>query len=228
MHTGKGCIEEIYLQGRRAARLTCPPALVPAPGQYLLAHAAADSDAPLAQPIFPAGAALNGFYAAPPIPSNWLPGTELELRGPLGHGFHLPPAARKVALAAFGATCARLLALLEPALAQNAELVLLTDAPPAGLPAALEISPLAALAETARWADYLALDAPRAAIPAIQNILKPDSLTYYSGYTIDILVETPLPCGGLGECGVCAVPQRKGYRLACKDGPVFDLKTLFL
>jgi dihydroorotate dehydrogenase electron transfer subunit len=227
MHIAKGCIAEIYFQGRRAARLTCPLALIPAPGQYLLAHAATDSDAPLAQPVFQAGTAPNGFYAAPPLPANWLPGTELTLRGPLGHGFHLPPAARKVALAAFGASSSRLLALLEPALAQKAAIVLLTDAALEGLPAAVEISPLSALPEIAQWADYLALDAPRAAITTIQNILGPNAHTFFSGYTTEILIETPLPCGGIGECGVCAVKTRKRYALACKDGPVFDLKTLF-
>ncbi len=222
MRIAKGCIAEIYFQGRRAARLICPAALVPAPGQYVLAQAATDSDAPLAQPIFQTGTAPNGFYAAPPFPLNWQPGAELTLRGPLGHGFHLPPAARKVGLAAFGLTSARLLSLLEPALAQKAAIVLLTEAALEGLPAAVEISPLSALPEIAQWADYLALDAPRAAIPTIQDILKPN----FSGCATEILVETPIPCGGMGECGVCAVKTRKGYRLACKDGPIFDLKTL--
>src|SRR3972149_189112 len=105
MHIAKGCIEEIYLDGRRAARLTCPPALIPAPGQYLLAHAVTDSDSPLAHPVYSAGLCPGGFSASPPIPSNWLPGTELSLRGPLGHGFSLPAASRFVALAAFGETC---------------------------------------------------------------------------------------------------------------------------
>jgi dihydroorotate dehydrogenase electron transfer subunit len=225
MHTSKGCIEEIYFEARRAARLTCPPALVPAPGQYLLAQADAAADAPLAQPVFTAGTTLNGFFAAPPLPANWRPGTELTLRGPFGHGFRLPAAARRVALAAYGSTSSRLLALLEPAFAQNAAIVLLTDQPPQGLPAALEIFPLAALAETTRWADYLALDAPRATLPGLQNMLKPGAPAA-SGCVAEILFETPLPCGGLGECGVCAVPLRRGYALACKDGPVFDLKTL--
>jgi hypothetical protein len=227
MHTGKGCIEEIYFQGRRAAHLTCLPALIPAPGQYLLAHVAADSDAPLAHPVFQAESSSGGFYAAPPLPPTWLPGTELTLRGPFGHGFHLPPVARRVALAAFGATSSRLLALLEPALAQKAAIVLLTDTPLAGLPPAIEIFPLTALAETTQWADYLALAAPRAAIPVIQNILKPTSQPFNPGYATEILIETPLPCGGVGECGICAVRTRKSYSLACKDGPVFDLKTLF-
>ncbi len=102
MQTAQGCIEEIYLDGRRAARLTCPPALVPAPGQYLLAWAPTDLHASLAFPVYQAGTCPGGFYAAPPLPAQWLPGTQLHLRGPLGHGFSLPPAARRVALICVG------------------------------------------------------------------------------------------------------------------------------
>jgi hypothetical protein len=40
------------------------------------------------------------------------------------------------------------------------------------------------------------------------------------------LVITPMPCGGIAECGVCAVTARRGWKLACKDGPVFDLTEL--
>ena len=41
-----------------------------------------------------------------------------------------------------------------------------------------------------------------------------------------VLVRTPLPCGGIAACGVCAVHltgSSRDYRLACKDGPVFQL-----
>lgn len=222
MHIAKSCIDEIYLDGRRAARLSCPPVLIPAPGQYLLAYNETDLDSPLAHPVYSSGTCLGGFYAAPPLPSNWLPGAELTLRGPLGHGFNLPVSSRFVALAAFGETCARLLALLEPALAQKAAIVLLTDNPPNGLPSAVEISPLSALPETAHWADYLAIDIPRA---EIQDTLKPIQQLANSGYA-QIFIKTPVPCGGMAECGVCAVRLRKDYQLACKDGPVFDLKTI--
>jgi len=222
MHSAKGCIEEIYLEGTRAARLSCPAALVPAPGQYLLAWAENDPYASLAFPVFPAGVCPGGFYAAPPLPAGWLPGAQLNLRGPCGHGFNLPPAARRVALIAGEGNSARLLALLPAALAQKASLVLLTETPPAGLPAAIEISPLATLAETAGWADYLAIDLRRAQIPDWLPLLSPH---LRSGYA-QALISTPLPCAGLGECGVCAVRTRSGYRLACKDGPVFDLFDL--
>ncbi len=222
MHQGSAELIEIYLNGKSAGRIRCDPRLVPAPGQYLLAQALSEPDAPLAHPVFSAGLCPGGFYAAPPLPADWRPGAHLNIRGPLGKGFQLPPTARFVALAVFGEDPARLLALAEPALTQNAAVVLLADAAPEGLPAAIEISPLSALPETLRWADYIAFDLPRAALPTTLKLITDTS------YSRDgqALIETPIPCGGMGECGVCAVSLRKGYKLACKDGPVFDLKTL--
>jgi hypothetical protein len=35
-----------------------------------------------------------------------------------------------------------------------------------------------------------------------------------------------MPCAGLADCGVCAVELRRGWKLACKDGPVFDLRDI--
>jgi hypothetical protein len=234
MHTATGFIEEIYLDGRRAARISCPAELVPAPGQYLLATSNTDPDAPLAQPLFSAGACPGGFYAAPALLISWLPGARLNLRGPFGRGFSLPAGARRVALAAFDGDCARVLALLQPTLTQNASVVLLSDQPPAGLPDALEILPLAALAETAPWADYLAIELRRERLPELFSLLNPQSMPAYvregksipprSGFT-QFLVVTALPCAGLAECGACTVslPPRAELKLACKDGPVFDL-----
>ncbi len=241
MHSGTGRIDETFIQAGRAARMTCAPNLVPAPGQYLLAHAPSEPDSPLPHPVFLAASHPRGFYAAQPLPVAWTPGTELTLRGPLGRGFRLPASARRVALAAFGSNCSRIISLLEPALAQKAEITLLSETIPSGLPPTIEILPPTALAETAKWADYLAIDAPRAALAAIQEALQPDLRRSYSGYTpnlannsslmligyaTEILIETPLPCGGMAECGVCAVPTKSGYLLACKDGPVFELKTI--
>ena len=222
MHQGHGVLTEIYLGGNSAGRIRCDARLVPAPGQYLLAHATHTPGSALATPIFSAGSCQGGFHAAHPLPDDWLPGTRLNLRGPLGKGFQIPPGARFVALVSFGTDPARLLALTEPALAQGAALVLLADRVPDGLPAAIEISPLAALGETLRWADLVLVDTPRAMLPAL---LKPLSETPGAG-EVRILVETPMPCGGVAECGVCAVRLRKGYKLACKDGPVFELRTL--
>lgn len=221
MHYGKAELTEISGDGKSAGRIRCDPRLVPAPGQYLLGHAAQDADASLATPLFSAGGCPGGFQLAAPLPAHWLPGAQLDIRGPFGKGFQLPATARFVALAAGGGTASRLLPLVELALAQAAAVVLLADTPPDGLPAALEISPLSALSEVTHWADYLAIDLPRAAVPAILASIP----AAYSGAG-QILVETSLACGGMGECGVCAVPLRRGYLLACKDGPVFDFNAL--
>src|SRR5688572_15079811 len=224
MHQDSGDLTEIYLNGKAAGRIRCDPRLIPAPGQYLPAWAAEDLSAPLATPVFSAGSCPGGFFAAPPLPLEWQPGTDLQLRGPLGKGFQLPPGARFVALAAFDeASCSRLLALLEPALAQRAAVVLLTDHPPEGLPAAVEISPLSALAETLRWADMLALDMTRAVLPTVLGHIRDTSYSREG----QVLIHTPIPCAGMGECGACAIRLRTGHRLACKEGPVFDLKSFF-
>ena len=222
MHTATARIEEITSYECRAARLSCPAGVIPAPGQYVQANALPEEDSALALPVFSAGLCQGGFYAAPPFPHHWRPGTHLIIRGPFGKGFQLPTAARFVALVAYGGNPARLLALAELALAQNAGVVLLAEAAPAGLPAAIEISPLAALPETLAWADYAAFDLPRM---ALTDVLRQVRRAAYAGAG-QVLVETPLPCAGMGECGVCAVSADKGYRLACKDGPVFDVKAL--
>jgi NAD(P)H-flavin reductase len=41
-----------------------------------------------------------------------------------------------------------------------------------------------------------------------------------------VLLRTQMPCGALAECGVCAVRTRGGWKMACKDGPVFDWREL--
>ncbi|PWH15564.1 MAG: hypothetical protein DDG60_05625 [Anaerolineae bacterium] len=220
MWIGTGRIDETYIDIERAARIRCDTPLVPAPGQYLLAYALSEPQSPLAVPVFQAASHPRGFYAAKPLPVAWTPGTTLSLRGPLGHGFHLPASARRVALVALGGNPARLFALLEPALNQKAEITLLAESTPAGLPPAVEVLSLTALEETAPWADYMAIDTPRAALAHVPSLLAS------SGCPIDILVETPLPCGGMAECGVCAIATRSGAMLACKDGPVFNLKAI--
>src|SRR5512135_1414493 len=92
--------ELLLLDGASSARVRCPPALIPAPGQYVLAYEPG-SNAPLATALFGSGTGPDEFVAASPIASTWRPGTRLYLRGPLGNGFSLPPSARRIALVAF-------------------------------------------------------------------------------------------------------------------------------
>lgn len=211
--------------GLAAARVRCSAGAIPAAGQYLLAWSPEDEDAPLAAPLFIEEIVQDGFLAAPPIPQTWQPGSRLALRGPLGHGFSLPAGARRVALAAFGETIARLLPLLSQALKSGAAVTLFTDCPLPVLPAALEISPLRELPGGLPWADFLALDLPIRALPDLTAAL---GLRPGAGLPCpaQALLLGSMPCAGMAECGACAVPSGRGWKLACKDGPVFDWNVL--
>ncbi len=224
-----GNISEFQLsaEGEKTARITCPPKAIPAPGQYLLAHAADDPDAPLAKELFPAAHDPGSFIAAAPIPPSWHLGTSLHLRGPLGKGFRLPGAIRNLALVTLGETVSRLLPLLP--LADNAALFtsspfhLFSSTP--SLPTSLEINPLADLPAALAWADFLALDVPLERLPDLPKLLGLSNDRYLP-CPAQVLVLTPMPCGGLADCGVCAVGRGHHVRLACTEGPVFEVKEL--
>ena len=74
-------------------------------------------------------------------------------------------------------------------------------------------------------ADYLALDLATGWLARWKSAagLREGQKLPFSGQA---LVRAPVACGGLGECGVCAVRTRSGWSLACKDGPVYDLANL--
>src|SRR5574341_1300572 len=216
--------ELVLLDGFPAARILCPPRLIPVPGCYLMAHADG-SDAPLANPIFSARSLTDGFLAAPPAPDSWRPGTSLHLRGPLGRGFTLPASARRVALVALSDSPRRLLALLDAAFEQEASITLMCEHPPEDLSLQVEVQPIEALAEVCQWADYMAFEARRESLPELREKNgKGNSLKSMS--EAQVLVNAPMPCGGLAECRVCTVEVHGGHRLACVDGPVFKLSQL--
>src|SRR5512138_2902191 len=203
---GEGRVSELLLLGgETAARVSCAPGLVPTPGQYVLAHADG-SDAPLAAALFAARTYPDGFLTAGSIPSTWVPGTQLHLRGPLGHGFSMPPGARRITLAAFACSPQTLLSLLEPAVRQGASVVLVSDRAPDDLALDVEAHPPSALRETCRWADYIAFDVARDALPELKDMLEADRLL--SRAEGQALVRAPMPCGALAACGACTVEVR--------------------
>jgi hypothetical protein len=222
-------LAEIFMQSSgRAGRIVCPTAAVPAPGQYLLAQDGFGSGthppALLPVPVFAAGSAPGGFLAAAPLPKEWAPGTRLAVRGPLGRGFTLPAAARRLALLPFDGPAGRLLALISPALAQDAAVVLLSDEPAADLPEAVEAQPRRALADVLAWTDYLAVVVRRESLAGLRELLQGGPARLPAG---EALVDAPMPCGGLAECGACAVSTGQQWTLACKEGPVFDVGELW-
>jgi len=222
MKTATGSIEEIVLDG--SARIACPSELTPAPGQYLLAHADA-SDSPLPVPLFSSLSSPHGFHSAPPVPSFWRPGDRLHLRGPVGHGFVLPPSTRKLALVAYDDSPARLLGLIPMALKQGAEIVLVGDAATSDLPEIVEVQPLRALMDALQWADYTAMDVARENLPGLRELLEGHPQVTAKSEA-QVLIRAPMPCGALADCGVCALTLRHEWKMVCKEGPVLGLKEL--
>jgi NAD(P)H-flavin reductase len=232
MYTGKGQILELILtDGQRHARVACPPNIVPAPGQYLLAGDG--SDAPVPVPLFNTKLSPGGFIAAAPIPHSWNPGLELHLRGPLGRGFALPLSAGKVGLVAFDDSPARLKGLIHQALKQDAAVALVCNSNPDELPDEVEVHPVSSLREIVEWADYVAFDVARENLNQLKEELGKlnqsageNAHAQLSRNKSQVLIHTPVPCGGIADCAVCAVALRSGWKLACKDGPVFDWKEI--
>jgi len=222
MHIWQSVILERDLYGR--IRIACPPQRAPASGQYLLAQAAGAAAGLLAAALFPAEQPdSSGLWCAPHTPSTWLPGIRLHLRGPLGRGFHPPPGMRRLAALSLDVPPWRLLPLIQRVLHSGGEAALFAAPPPRAfpLPAALEVLPPTALPEALQtWCDYWAADLPLERLPDLPEHLGAPRPAAEG----EVLTATPMPCGGLAACGVCALPGG-GLRLACKDGPVFPWRA---
>jgi dihydroorotate dehydrogenase electron transfer subunit len=220
-------IAELCLVGtRRSVHVIGERAGVPEPGRYVLAHEAG-SDAPLATELFAAESRSEGFVAAPPVPAAWLPGAVLDIRGPLGNGFVLPPGARRVALIAFNDDPAPLLPLVGDAIRQSAAVALVCAHAPSGLPLQVEVHPPLALLDICIWSDYAAFHVERSSVDALLRSLVQHQSPAWGGKA-QALVRTPMPCGGMADCGVCTVRSKDGPQLACVAGPVFELSRLSL
>ena len=218
MHAGIGQIAELILRdGLRHARITCTAGMIPSPGQYLLASNAADS--PLPVPIYYTDSAPEGFLAVP-IPAEWMPGSELHLRGPLGRGFEIPAPVRKIALIPFVESTSGLFPLIRPALNQGAAIVLVKDSSVDDLPDEVEVQPRSAVGEVLAWADWVALDVGRDHLAELHEWLEEQGQARVAKDAA-VLLRTSISCGGVAECGVCAVMTKAGWKMACKDGPVF-------
>ena len=226
MRTYPGKVSELQADhlGRLTAWVACPPGAIPAPGQYLKAHIPALTGEVLPATLFAGEISSQGFRALPPIPPEWLPGTELSLWGPLGNGFMVERTVRHLGLVSVE-DASRLTPLVPPALEQGADITLFTDLPVPPLPSSVEVAPLSALPEALSWADFLAVELPLSELSTLRSLfgLKPEQ---HLACLAQALIRTAMPCAGMADCGACAVPTRRGWKLACLDGPVFDLRTL--
>jgi NAD(P)H-flavin reductase len=231
MHADIGCangrVREIRLgaSGHVEVCIACQAVAIPRAGQYLLAKEKDDNQVVLSTPLHHVEKSNQGFWAAPLNEVSWRPGTNLDLAGPLGHGFDLPSNLQRLGLVALGETVSRLLPLIRQTSLQHTGVALFTDLSVPALPAAIEVYPPTTFKEALDWPDFLALDVPLTCLERLRT-----ELGLLDGAILpcpaQVLVTTPLPCAGLAQCGACAIRSRRGWKLVCEDGPVFDLKNL--
>jgi NAD(P)H-flavin reductase len=158
----------------------------------------------------------------PPAGKSWSPGERLVFWGPFGKPFNPPPDSHKWLLMAPNGHLGRLLPLVEQGLEHGISVATWATKPLSSLPPAVELLPSAI--EGFEWADYVAVDIGEKD-PSQIDTLPLKNLEKARAGTIEVLITPPMPCG-FGGCGVCAVKGKRGWHLACLDGPVFDWKSL--
>jgi dihydroorotate dehydrogenase electron transfer subunit len=94
---------------------------------------------------------------------------------------------------------------------------------------------LGALPDALAWADEVVVAAPWSLLETLALLRRArlEPFTLRASLPIQALPllagsaggGDALPCG-TGACGVCVVPTGRGYRLACREGPVFPLEAL--
>jgi hypothetical protein len=119
----------------------------------------------------------------------------------------------------------RILPLADLALENGAEVTLLTDSHPTQLAPEIELLPLAELSQIKNWVDYLGVSLPPEKVDDLILGLATTPGKSLS-YQAEILVDVPMVCDESSACGACAVFTSRGWKLACKDGPVFSLGDL--
>lgn len=160
----------------------------------------------------------------------WSVGAEIGLLGPCGQGFSLPPAARNVLLIAFADSPARLLGVAHAALARDAAVTLLCArqgypldwlAPEIEVRQSDDVTTL--LPEALAWADAVYVEPGNA--DQLDALMGSAAALPWRAAQTQVLLTPPMPCG-VGACGACALSTPRGWKLACADGPVFQLSDL--
>lgn len=229
-----GHIIEIQLERykKASALVSLPTRAIPKPGQFLQANQPGQSEEVLATSLFPSGISLpveksedSEVLVWGDLPVHWEAGTPLVLRGPIGNGFALPKNLKRLALVALGQSPGRLLPLIPLALDLGAEVALFSGQAIPELPLAVEVRSLSAVQEAGEWADFLAIDCPVDRVEHIPKILGVDE-DFPRQVIGQVLLTSPMPCGGLAQCGICTAKLRKKEKLICEYGPVFSLRDL--
>ena len=223
------------------------------PGQYVMVRCGEGYDMPLRRPlgihrIFKDGISL--LYSVVGRGTEWLSqrkaGEPVDLFGPLGNGFEIYPSSRNLLLVAGQTGYAPLRTLADQAIATDRKITLLIGykSGPLIFPDHLfppEIKVATATEDGSKEhrgmvTDYLFL--PELAmkfVPMADQVFICGPLPMYRAIArmgrklgnkpTQVLLETVLGCG-VGACLSCSIETKRGRKLVCKDGPVFEFSDI--
>lgn len=221
-------ISQVLVQSHSLEPLGSPAAWVswvgqpaiPRPGQAFLIEPLQAHQ--LAEICLPLRIGKDALLIEPPASISWPLGESLSLWGPFGKPFDPPPDCQKWLLLAPEGHLGRLLPLVEQGLEKGVSLAAWANTPLSSLPPAVEL--LTNVSEGFNWADYIAVDLGEDDLSQNANF-PAGKLDHAQARKIEALITPPMPCG-FGGCGICAIKAKRGWHLACLDGPVFDWKSL--
>jgi dihydroorotate dehydrogenase electron transfer subunit len=162
--------------------------------------------------------------------------------GPLGHGYTVERTSQHLLLVAGGVGVAPLVWLADEAVRDGKSVMIVLGArtaeqvfPPSLLPQEVEVvvttedgslgkQGLAteAFVEHVEWCDQAFACGPNAMFRAMADVMRRNRMRR----PVQVLLEEGMGCG-TGICYGCAVETKRGMRLVCKDGPMFELREAF-
>ena len=98
---------------------------------------------------------------------------------------------------------------------QNASVVLVSELDLSDLPPEVEIRPVSSLPEIAQWADYAAIDVPREKLLGLREMLGFEKQAKVP-FEAQVLVITPMPCGGMANVASVLSPSAAAGRWPAK------------
>jgi dihydroorotate dehydrogenase electron transfer subunit len=190
---------------------------------------------------------LSMLFAIIGAGTKWLSqrqkGETLDLLGPLGNGFYIEPASKKLLLIAGGIGIAPLFFLTQKALSEGKSVKLLLGArtkdgiyPKKLLPSITETVITTEdgsdgekgkltdiLYKYIDWADQIYACGPLAMYKAIAE----QRQGWPEKKPVQVSLEVRIGCG-IGACFGCSLKTKNGMKRVCLDGPVFNLEEVLL
>lgn len=223
------------------------------PGQFIMVRTSEGYDPLLRRPLsihrvapLPSPTQLALLFVVVGRGTKWLSlrqeGDMIDLLGPLGQGFEIGPQSRNLLLVAGGIGIAPLVALAERGMANGCRVALLLGAPaqaqlypghllPSGVKLLVATEDGSAgrrgpvtdlLADLVPEADQVFACGPTSMYKSLWSLRR---RKWAKKKSVQVSMEVRMGCG-FGGCYGCAIETKRGLKLVCQDGPVFDLNDV--